>query len=361
MNVNMISSPWRVALLYNLRHPATLGPDAPADALADYDTQETVDAVAKALVDAGHLVIPLEADHTLLDSIRHVNPDICFNMARGIAGDYRASQIPALLDMLAIPYTGSDVLTLAMTYDKAAVKRVWKEQGLPTAPFQVFRTGDEEPEPSLGDFPYFVKPLHGKAGMGIGTQSIVENISQLRKRVRHITYRYQQPAVVEAYLPGREFTAAVIGSNYSTVDDHELFFDTDGYHVLPVLEIQPSGASKGVLDAAARMPPEENSGEHADFTPLKGAALAEELSKLAITAFEAVNALDVATVDIRLDAQGRPHLLSISALPALEPRFGYLAQFAEADDLAFETVIQLLLDLALKRYALATSMHSMIA
>ena len=86
MNTNMHISPWRVALLYNLKHPATLNPEAPLDALADYDTVETVQAVENALRHAGHQVIPLEADHTLLDFIRQVNPDICFNMARGYRG-----------------------------------------------------------------------------------------------------------------------------------------------------------------------------------------------------------------------------------------------------------------------------------
>ena len=351
-------SPWRMALLYNLKHPATLSPDAPPDALAGYDTVETVQAVEDALRNAGHQVIPLEADHTLVDSIRQVNPDICFNMASGVEGRYRESQIPALLDMYNIPYTGSGVLTLAMTHDKAAVKRMWRELGLPTAPFQVLSAGDVEREPSLASYPLFVKPLYGNAGMGIDANAIVYDATQLRTQVQHIGRAYHQPALVEPYLPGREFTVGIIGTITTTTHtrDTRYISEQKSYHLLPVLEVDAlHGIGEGVFSAAARELSLDSAGAPfysapADILP----SLEAELTSLAIAAFESVTAVDVACVDFRLDANGTPNLLSINTLPSLEPQAGCLAQMAAAEGMAFDDLISEILDLALRRHALTS-------
>jgi len=164
----------RVALLYNLKHNAPHEPGAPPDALAEYDSVETVEALEGALRACGHQVIPLEADKSLLDTIRQVNPDICFNIAEGHRGDARESQVPALLEMLGLPYTGSKILAHALSLDKAMAKRVWRDCGLPTAPFQVFHHGDEPLDKQL-TFPLFVKPVREGTGMGINDRSIVHD------------------------------------------------------------------------------------------------------------------------------------------------------------------------------------------
>jgi len=116
----------RVALLYNLKHNATAEPGAPPDALAEYDSVETVQALEDALRASGHQVIPLEGDETLLDTIRQADPDIAFNICEGHRGEARESQVPALLEMLGIPYTGSKILAHAISLDKAMTKRVWR-------------------------------------------------------------------------------------------------------------------------------------------------------------------------------------------------------------------------------------------
>ena len=206
----------RVALLYNLQHPAIADPDAPPDIFADQDRPETVQAVERALRGAGHEVIALEADHTLLDTIRQVNPDVCFNMARGREGRDRASHVPALLEMLQIPYTGSGVLSHALALDKAAAKRIWEDRGLPTAPFQVMHHAEESLSQSLCEFPLFVKPLNESASAGIGEDAIVWDEAQLRQRVAWMVDNYQQPALVERYLPGREFSVAILGNSNRT-------------------------------------------------------------------------------------------------------------------------------------------------
>ena len=196
---------WRVALLYNLKRNVPLNPSAPPDALAEYDSIETIQAIEDALWAGGHQVIPLEGDETLLDTLRQVAPDICFNICEGYQGDARESQVPALLEMLGIPYTGSKVLAHALSLDKAATKHIWHNVGLPTAPFQVFHRGDDPLDRQLA-FPLFVKPVREGTGMGINGLSVVHNQAELREQARWVIQTYRQPALVESYLPGREFT-----------------------------------------------------------------------------------------------------------------------------------------------------------
>ena len=219
----------RIALLYNLKHNVPVAQDAPEDALAEYDSDETALGLRAALESAGHEVIPLEGDETLLDSIRQVRPDICFNICEGIRGDSRESHVPALLEMLGIPYTASRVLTHAISLDKVVAKRIWRDCGLPTAPFQVFQHGQEPLDPRL-TFPLFVKPSREGTGMGISEGSRVKDEGMLRARVAWVIRTYHQPALVEAYLPGREFTVGLVGNQLQPgAPPPSPFYDQRGY------------------------------------------------------------------------------------------------------------------------------------
>ncbi|HRQ33842.1 MAG TPA: hypothetical protein PLM89_12135, partial [Anaerolineales bacterium] len=131
--------------------------------------------------------------------------NICFNIAEGLGGDAREAQTPALLEMLGIPYTGSRVLTNAISLDKTLTKRIWRDRRLPVAPFQEFVIGNESLRPEL-KYPLFVKPAREGTGMGVDTKAIVNTESELRERAQYIINTYQQPALVEVFLPGREFT-----------------------------------------------------------------------------------------------------------------------------------------------------------
>lgn len=343
---------WRVALLYNLKRNAPVEPGAPPDALAEYDCEETAEGIAAALRAAGHWVIRLEADTTLLDTIRQLQVDICFNIAEGHRGDARESQVPALLEMLGIPYTGSKVLAHALSLDKAMAKRIWRDNGLPTAPFQVFRTGDERLDPSLR-FPLFVKPLLEGSGKGINRSSIVHTPAELRRQVRWILRTYRQPALVEAFLPGREFTVGLIGNRRRPGDPpRSPFYDADGFHVFPILEIDlsPIPEAGGVYDSHVKsdLPLGPNYRCPAPIDP----ALAAEMKRLAVAAFEAIGALDLARVDFRLGSDGRPYLLEINTLPGLNPTYSDIVLAARAEGVPYERLIQEVLLLAAERYGM---------
>ena len=183
----------------------------PADYWADPDSERTIEAIADALRQAGHRVTFLEGDVTLYDRLREVKPDICFNICEGHFGDNREAQVPAILEMLRIPYTGSKVLTLALALDKPMTKRVLSYHGLPTPLFQVFERPDEPLGPDL-DFPLFVKPSRQGTGMGISAQSIVYDESELRAQVESLLEAYQEPVLLEGFIAGRDVTVGMVGN-----------------------------------------------------------------------------------------------------------------------------------------------------
>ncbi len=345
---------WRVALIYNLKYNVSVGPDAPPDALAEYDSAETVQALKDALLAGGHQVIPLEADETLLDTVRRAAPDICFDFAEGLRGDSRESQVPALLEMLGIPYTGSKVLTHAISLDKAATKRIWRDVGLPTAPFQAFYRGDEPLDRQL-EFPLFVKPVREGSGMGINGHSVVYDEADLRQQARWVIQTYRQPALVESYLPGREFTVGIIGNTLSPGDRRRNgLYDERGFHLFPVLEIDASvGDGRGLYNAAAKSHVPGEEGAPLYLCPADIPAILEaEMKQLTVAAFEAIGGLDVGRVDFRLGSDGRPYLLEVNTLPGLNPIVSDLCIMARAEGMYYTDLINEILYLAADRYAL---------
>jgi len=348
-----MTSRLRVALVCNLKKNVVVGADAPPDALAEYDSMETVEALEAALFAGGHQVVRLEADETLLDTVRQAAPNICFNIAEGLRGDARESQVPALLEMLAIPYTGSKVLAHAISLDKAMTKRIWRDAGLPTARFQVFRRDDEVLESEL-IFPLFVKPLHEGTGMGINGDSVVYNEAGLRRQVRWAIETYRQPALVEGYLPGREFTVGLIGNARSPGQDrrHDIY-NEQGYHVFPVLEIDARvGAGQGLYNAASKAYSPGEGGAPLYLCPADiPASLDVELKRLAVQAFEAIGALDLGRIDFRLGHDGQPYLLEINTLPGLNPQVSDLCIMAQAEEFHYASLINEIVNLAMDRYA----------
>jgi D-alanine-D-alanine ligase len=353
---------FRVALLYNLKHNAIPEPGAPPDALAEYDSIETIQALEDALRADGHQVIPLEGDKTLLDTIRQADPDICFNIAEGHRGDARESQVPALLEMLDIPYAGSKVLAHAISLDKAITKRVWRDYGLPTAPFRVFRHGDEPLDGQL-DFPLFVKPVREGTGMGINGHSVVHDEAELQEQVRWVIRTYRQPALVEGYLPGREFTVGLIGNplapgqhrwNGPSIGSGQRLYDEQGFHIFPVLEVDSKvGVGQGLYNAEAKSYYPGQEGAPLYLCPADiSVDLEAELKRLAVAAFEAIGALDVARVDFRLGADGQPYLMEINTLPGLNPTVSDLCIMARAEGMHYTDLINEILNLAIDRYGL---------
>ncbi len=350
----------RVAVVANRKHSVAVAADAPPDALAEYDAEETVEGIQQALRDAGHQPFLLEADETLLDTVRETRPDICFNIAEGLRGDARESHVPALLEMLGIPYTASKVLTHAVSLDKAGTKRLWRDNGLPTAPFRVYPSATAVAKGAPADegltYPLFVKPIHEGTGMGINHRSIVRDEDELRSQVDWVTRTYRQPALVEPFLTGREFTVGFVGNTPVPGEPRRSeFYGDDGFHVFPVLEIDTGrGQVKGIYNTEAKSYAIDSDSAPGYLCPADiPAELEAKLHTLAVAAFEAIGGLDVGRVDFRSSGDGTVYLMEINTLPGLNPIVSDIVISARAGGVAYATVIQEILNLALARYGMA--------
>ena len=350
----------RVALLANLKKNAPTCPDVPPDRWDDLDSEETIQSIMQAIASGRHDVTFLEGDASLFETLRKVKPDICFNICEGHHGDGREAHVPAILEMLRIPYTGSQVLTLALALDKPMTKRVLTYHGLPTPPFQVFERVTEPLDHQLS-FPVFVKPSREGTGMGVTADSIARDEEQLRIQLRRLFDRYDQPALVERYIEGREVTVGLVGNLRSPVawrvpDDEAAPRIMKGLHFFPALEVDMAAypvEEAGIYTSRIKV---EMAHEFHYIcpAPLTDEQL-DELNWLAASVFRVTGCLDVARVDFRLDASDgdRPYILEVNPLPGLNPGYSDLCIEAAADGWSYEELINEILDLAIERYDLA--------
>lgn len=348
--------PWLVAVLANIKEDhLQLPPDVAPDALADYDHIETIDCIRAAIESDGHKTVFIQADRELPYSLKQTKPDICFNIAEGLGGDAREAQVPALLEMLRFPYTHSRVLVNAISLDKTLTKRIWRDRRLPVAPFQEFIVGDEALRSELR-FPLFVKPAREGTGMGVDTKAIVYSESELRERVEYIIRAYRQPALVETFLSGREFTCGMIGrwdaKKYSRHPDW--YDEKHGYHVFPVLELDNTrSVTPGIYSQASKAKPVGEEGAPGYICPAEiSPELTKKLQNLAVKAHMALKAIDVSRTDIRLNAEGEPMLIEINTLPGLTPGYSDLCIEAATEGISYEDLILDILYLGASRWGM---------
>jgi D-alanine-D-alanine ligase len=346
---------WKIAVLANIKDDDQPKPEnVPPDAFADFDHIETVDALRAALETDGHSTVFIQADRDLPYALKEVQPDICFNIAEGLGGDAREAQVPALLEMLGIPYTGSRVLANGISLDKTLTKRIWRDRRLPVAPFQEFILGDEPLRPEL-KFPLFVKPSREGTGMGVDLHAIVNNEKELRERALYIINTYQQPALVETFLPGREFTVGILGrADAKLYSRHPEWYEKDGFHRFPVLELDTSrSVTPWVYGIEAKSKDVGADGLPGFFCPAEiEPELEKKLKYFALRAHQLLSALDVSRTDIRLDDEGNPRLIEINTLPGLTPDYSDLCLQAKAEGICHQDLVLDILYLGASRWGM---------
>ena len=340
--------PWHVAVLANVKGQTEVPNDVP-DADAEFDSPRTIDAIMAAIALDGHQVTFVPGDARLPEALQTLKPDICFNIVEGMYGDAREAQIPALLELLRIPYTASRVLTSAIALDKTMTKRIWQSVGLPTATFQLFVTGAEPLQSDLA-FPLFVKPAREGSGMGMDAGSIVYDEPALRSRVQYLIQRYQQPArwTEDGVL---EYLGRADAQRYSRIPER---YAADGFMRLPVSEVDSADSvTPGVYGAQLKVMDLHVPGQ-ADFRcPASiDATLTAQLQQLAIDAHCAIGACDLSRVDIRLAADGTPILIEINTLPGMAPDYSDLALIINAAQLPYADLVREILYLGASRYGM---------
>ena len=349
---------FKVAVLANLKVNAPKFEGMSEDQWDDLDSEKTVNAIMEAIRSNGNGCEFLEGDSTLPTTIKKYKPDICFNFSEGHFGDSREAQVPALLEMLHIPYTGSRVLTLALALDKPMTKRILWWHELPTPAFQEFDRADELLNDDL-NFPLFVKPSREGTSMGISAKSVVNTEDELREQVSFIINKYKQPALVEDYIEGRELTVGLVGNLVGPVA-RRMPINPDaprvqaGLYFLPPMEVdlKPYKLTDAVYSNRLKVA----LAEELDYlcpAPIDE-DLVDELNWLAAAVFRVMGANDVSRVDFRLDAHAnwKPYILEINPLPGLAPGISDLVIEARADNIDHVTLVNMILDAGLKRYGM---------
>jgi D-alanine-D-alanine ligase len=311
------AQPIRVGFTYNVKR-SDKGDDE-----AEWDPPETIIAIANALARQGHIVVHLEATPDLPRVLAEADVDLIFNIAEGVEGRNREAQVPALCELLGIPYTGSDSATLAIALDKALGKKVLLQHDILTPRFQVMESARERLSPEMR-FPLIVKPNAEGSSKGIGSTSVVDSEEELRAAVKVCVERYRQPALVEEYIAGREFTVGLLGDKRP--------------RVLPPMEIKfKKNTARPVYDYAVKQEWEE----HVYYECPAKLTEAEQkaMEKIARATFWALDCRDVARVDLRMDSEGRIYVLEVNPLPGLTPGYSDLVLIAQGVGMEYDQLI----------------------
>jgi len=291
----------RIGLTYDLRDDyRALG--FTEEDTAEFDFAGTIEAIEAALGALGHETERVgnvrALARSLADGARY---DLVFNTAEGVRGFGREAQVPALLEAFEIAYTFADPLVAALTLHKGMAKRVLRDAGVPTAPFHVVAEEADLAAIEL-PFPLFVKPVAEGTAKGIDAGSRVDDRRALTARCRQVLAQYAQPALVEPFLPGREFTVGILGSGSDA-------------QALGTLELRLlPGAEPHVYSYQNK----ERSEEFVEL-PLADAEASARVEPVALAAWRALGGRDAGRIDLRLDAAGRPMVLELNPLPGLHP------------------------------------------
>ncbi len=338
----------KVGLAYDLIKLDQLN-EFPIDCVAELDSEETIQAVEQAIKSGGHEVILLEADDEFADRLRTTHPDIVFNVAEGIQGDCRESHVPAMCEFFGIPYTGSGILTLSICLNKAVTNQVLESNHILVPPFQVFHSHSDVLRGNL-EFPLIVKLLHEGSSMGLSKKSVVKDEPALRDQVEFVINTYHQPALVQKFILGREFTVGILG-NYDpyTLPITEVIFE-DPYGIVtfcPDDEVLPMvGKARGkqfLTELKKQVIPREA------VCPAKiSPELADQINTTAIKAFKALGCRDWCRIDLRMDKDGDLYILELNPIAGIGSGY-WLPKSAQVAGLNYDQFINTILDIALER------------
>lgn len=333
----------RVALAYDLRKDY-IAMGLSEEQMAEFDSEETIECIEKAISALGHEVVRAgniyELARRLLLGERW---ELVFNIAEGLYGRSREAQVPALLEAFDIPYTFSDPLTLSLCLDKPMAKAIVRQAGVPTTEDFVINfpeelDGIEAKCLSMG-FPLFVKPAAEGTGKGITPASVVHDVKALKRRCELLLAAYGQPVLVETYLPGREFTAGVLGTGEEA-------------RVAGVLEVELlEGAEPCVYSFMNKELCEERVG----YSLVEDGRLKEEVSGMALKAYRALGCRDAGRVDFRADGAGLPYFLEINPLAGLHPTHSDLPMLCQKAGIGYQELISGIIDSALRRRGFSPS------
>jgi len=316
------------------------------DAFAEWDSPETIDAVEDALSALGE-VVRLEATAEFPQSLRDARPDIVFNMAEGLTGQNREAHVPAICEFYGIPYSGSDPFTLSLCLHKARTKQMLQFYGIPTARFALVENLAETKAVRRGKvlrYPIFAKPVQEGSSKGITERNYVRDGDELLAVVAQLLEQYEQPVLLEEFLPGAEFTCGVIGNgpNARVLPLVGMNFDALPEGALPIYGFE----AKWIWDTP-------DSPLRIFECPAKvKEPLRESIEQITLRAYRALGCRDWSRIDVRLDSKGLPHIVEVNPLPGILPNpedNSCLPKAAAAAGISYDELIQSCVAAAAKR------------
>ncbi|WP_411677418.1 ATP-grasp domain-containing protein [Caproicibacter sp.] len=327
--------PLKVGIAYNLQKGSSAGAE---DVEAEYDSFETIKAIKEVLESAGIRAELLEADSEFIEKVKSAGVDLVFNIAEGTQGRGRESQIPAILSFFGIPFSGSDETTLAVSLDKALAKRYLSTYQITTPNYQYLKNPQTRRNASLR-FPLIVKPDSEGSGKGISELAVVENEEQLDGVLAKNFSLYNEPMLLEEYIPGREFTVGILGN-------------ADRLTVFEPMEI--CYLQQGIGNRIYSYRVKKNYRDYVTYQCPPG--LDQKLCKFMKTAakeiYEALECRDFARIDFRLSEDGTLYFIEINPLPGLAPNYSDYPMLAEFCGMDYRTLILSVLNSALVRYGM---------
>ena len=340
---------------------AVVGGASASDLYAEWDSAETIDAVASALATYGEIV-RLEASPDFPERLRATKPDLVFNIAEGLYGVNREAHVPAMCEFFGVPYSGSDPFTLSLCLDKARTKEILSHHRVPTAPFVLVESredlhrllgGGSPLAPPSDILPLFVKPVHEGSSKGITERNFVRSADELEAQVHFLLASYEQPVLVEEFLPGTEFTCGILGNG-------------SGARVLPIVAMNFGALPDGALpiygyEAKWVWDRPENPLEIFECPARLSDALRTAIEKVALRAYRVLGCRDWSRVDVRLDADGVPNVVEVNPLPGILPDAAdnsCLPKAARAAGLSYDELIQSCLLHAAERNGIALRRRS---
>jgi D-alanine-D-alanine ligase len=330
----------RIGITYDLRKPGPLPIDVPDDHQEEFDSPKTIASLASAIRSLGHQVIRLGDGRPFLKKILTTRPDLVFNYAEGTGvSRNREARVPAVLEMLGIPYTGSDPLTMAATLDKDVAKTLVAAAGVKVPGGHALDADETLDDAVLAKltFPVVVKPAWEGSSKGIRGKSYVSKAADLAKVVRALRRDYRQTLLLEEFIDGDELTVGVFGNGPET-------------QVLGIMRIKPRDSSKPFLYSLETKRNYEKLLVYEKKAKLP-AAVEKAVESAALTAYRALGCRDIARLDFRL-RRGVPVFLEANPLPGMSPVSGDLIWLAEGQGWSYERLVKAILDAAIARHGL---------
>jgi D-alanine-D-alanine ligase len=328
----------KIGLAYDLKESVISTSGCPEDALEEYDSPETVEALATALETLGHSVVKLGGGRELIANILQNNTDFVFNISEGLGNQRsREAQVPAILEMLDIPYSGSDPQCLAICLDKALTKRLVATAGIRTPKWQLVTDYRQLKEIPLDGFPLpaFVKPAYEGSSKGIRLGSRAETETQVTEAAAELLEHYRQPVIVEEFIAGDEVTVGMVGNSPAKV--------------LGIMRVVAKKRSSYFIYSLEVKREWEQLVDYECPAPLETDIL-DEITSSSLKVFKVLGCRDFARLDFKLSPEGAPYFLEINPLAGLNPKSSDLSIMAYKLGWTYQALISAILNAALQRY-----------